>query len=202
MTKRKPKTTKTIKVKKEKKKEPTPMKTPIAPVEPEVEENESGWEDALDSNTESLVSLEEDNVEPVESLASIDKEEEFTDSDVGTFEDVSSVTGEIEEKRPMGKIRPNPPPRVMWSDRVKTKFKTGDLVHIAGGTTVFKVVTPGRLSHTYDVLASGHNVTSTAKESEMKLAADGSVWRTFWEENDPFRVNGVKISCPSNGKLK
>jgi hypothetical protein len=202
MTKRKVKTTKIVKVKKEKKKEPTSMKTSIVPIELETEDNEKELEDALDTNTESLVSLEEDNVEPIESLASIDKEEEFTDSDVGTFEDVSSITGEIEEKRPMGKIRPNLPPKAMWSDRVKTKFKTGDLVNISGGTTVFKVVTPGILSHTYDVLASGHNVTSTAKESEMKLAADGSVWRTFWEENDPFRINGIKISCPSNGKLK
>lgn len=202
MTKRKVKAKKIVKVKKEKKKESAPMKTSIVPIEPEIEENEKELEDALDTNTESLVSLEEDNVEPIESLASIDKEEEFTDSDVGTFEDVSSVTGEIEEKRPVGKIRPNLPPKTMWSDRIKTKFKTGDLVNIAGGTTVFKVVTPGILSHTYEVLASGHNVISTAKESEMKLAVDGSVWRTFWEENDPFRINGVKISCPSNGKLK
>lgn len=195
MPKRKIKT-KTIS-KTDKKKEPKKMSKQT----PELEVVDEPL-DAIEAATEALVSIEEDSIDSIESLASIDKEEEFTDADVGTLEDVSPLTGETEEMRPMGKIRPNQPPRIMWSDRVKTKFKTGDIVNLNGTCATYKVVTPGKDPYTYEVLASGHNVIATAKERDMVLAPQGSVWKTFYEATDPFSVKGLNISCPSNKKLK
>jgi hypothetical protein len=184
-------------VKPEKKKEKTKMAKPSV-VEPVAEP----ITDMFEESEVASLAIEEDSIDSIESLASIDKEEEFTDADIGTLEDVSSLTGETEEKRPMGKIRPNPPPKIMWSDRVKTKFKTGDIVNLNGTCATYKVVAPGRDSYTYEVLASGHNVSAIAKEREMALAPQGSTWKTFYQATDPFSIKGLNISCPSNGKLK
>ena len=132
----------------------------------------------------------------------MDKEEEFTESDVGTLEDVSSDTGEMEEKRPIGKIKPNMIPRVMWSDHTKTKFKSGDLVNIYNGKTTYKISGLGKEPLTYDVMASGMNSTTNVKEEDTKLAGKDAKWSSYWEENDPFKVKGIKISCPSNDAMK
>lgn len=143
----------------------------------------------------------EESADPIDQLTAIDKEEEVLESDVGTIETITE-NGEYASISPTGKVRPNNAPRIMWSDRIKTKFKAGDLVHLNRTKMVYKVISTNKDPYTYLVMASGNNVQASAKESEMSLAPKDSVWKTFWEENDPFKVNGINISCPSNGKMK
>lgn len=155
--------------------------------------------DEIADEKESVVPKEDDSIE---SLTSMDKEEEFTDSDVGTLEDVSCDTGELEEKRPIGKIKPNLPPKNCWNDGIKTKYKVGDIVNIYDSKTVYKVICPSKNGYTYEVQATGVNTTTIVYEENMKFAPENSVWKTFWEENNPFAVKGLKISCPSNNRIK
>lgn len=185
-----------IDTKKQKKKEPK-MKIAESAIVDIVEIEDASETDALNF----VGQPEEESADPIDQLTSIDKEEEVSESDVGTIETVTD-NGEYHSVSLTGKVRPNSAPRIMWCDRIKTKFKSGDLVNLKLTKMVYKVVSANKDPHTYLIMASGNTVEASAKESEMTFAPQDSVWRSFWEENDPFKVKGINISCPSNGKMK
>lgn len=167
----------------------------------DVDTNDTLDDDDVDAEDALNFASTEDSADPIDQLTAIDKEEEVLESDIGTIETITE-NGEYASISPTGKVRPNNAPRIMWCDRIKTKFKSGDLVNLNNTKMVYKVVSTNKDPYTYLVMASGNNVQSSAKESEMTCAPKDSVWKTFWEENDPFKVKGVNISCPSNGKMK
>lgn len=105
-------------------------------------------------------------------------------------------------------IRSNPKPKAGWSDKGKTKFSPGDLVVPIELTKKealefepYKIVCAHVLLETYTIKKSGILLESIVYSDEVKLAPkNGKPFVSHWDATNPFKVPGVKISCPSNDK--
>lgn len=105
-------------------------------------------------------------------------------------------------------VRSNPRPKLGWSDKVKPKFSPGDLVvpieltkKEALDFEPWKIVCAYVHTESYSVKKSRVLSEVIMYGDEIKLAPkNGKPFVNHWEANDPFKVVGVKITCPSNRK--
>lgn len=119
-----------------------------------------------------------------------------------------SLGGSGEEGSQLETIRSNPKPRPGWSDKTKPKFSPGDLVVPIELTKKealefepYKIVCPHVLVETYTIKKSRILSESIIYADEIKLAPkDGKPFVSHWDATNPFKVAGLKISCPSNDK--
>jgi hypothetical protein len=142
-----------------------------------------------------------DDVETVNAIA--DPLE--TIEDLETF-NLSGSTGDGEGQ--LETIRSNPKPKPGWADKVKPKFSPGDLVvpielskKAALEFEPWKIVCAYVHKESYSVKKSRVLSEVVMYGDEIKLAPkNGKPFVNHWEANDPFKVAGVKITCPSNNK--
>jgi hypothetical protein len=129
-----------------------------------------------------------DNTEEVEekSVDTNDIEEAEKDNEC---EDVSTND---ESSKSLSEIVPNLPPKKMWSDDVKLKYKIGDIVVKKGDKThktVMKVLGPGTTQDTYAVKNSGSDSIWYIPINEVKRAPKDTEWFSYVEylkQNDPY----------------
>lgn len=131
-----------------------------------------------------------------ESLESIEGSETF------------SLGGSADEGSKLEVIRSNPKPRAGWSDTVTPKFSPGDLVVPIELTKKeslefepYKIVCTDIRIETYTIKKSRILAESIIYSDEVKLAPkNGKPFISHWDATNPFKVPGVKISCPSNDR--
>lgn len=142
-----------------------------------------------------------DEVSDVETVNTADSLESMEDAE--TF----SLGGNEDDGR-LETIRANPKPKPGWSDKVEPTFSPGDLVvpielskKDALEFEPYKIVCPHVYFESYCIKKSRILAESIIYSDEVKLAPkNGKPFVTHWEANDPFKVPGIKISCPSNDK--
>lgn len=176
-----------------------------------------------------LDDLDDDDAQLEESLVELDsgigiKDTSLDDEDVEEGESVNAVADPLEtiedlETFNLGgsvgdgeghleTIRSNPKPRPSWTDKVKPKFSPGDLVvpielekKEALDFEPWKIVCTYTYKESYSVKKSRVLSEVVMYGDEIKLAPkNGKPFVTHWEANDPFKVAGIKITCPSNNK--
>jgi hypothetical protein len=134
----------------------------------------------LESNNK--LEKDEDEVEPVEIVEDLSEESVIND-DI----QVSGNADDGDLSVSMTSVRRNMPPPKSWDEGKVLPFKTGDLVCLKVGETVFKVIAPGRIENTYEVKASGCDSTLTYDEVKLKKAPVGATWKSYWDTvNDPY----------------
>ncbi len=119
-----------------------------------------------------------------------------------------SLGGSGEDGSQLETIRSNPKPKSGWSERTKPKFSPGDLVVPIELTKKeslefepYKIVCPHVQIETYTIKKSGILAESIIYSDEVKLAPkNGKPFVSHWDATNPFKVAGLKISCPSNDK--
>lgn len=199
--KKKSKNKTTAKIKKKKKWTLVKQKPPARKVKTEEEDEDLALEviPELESNGSSV----EENADDVEVsvIDAADPLEAMEDSE--TF----SLGGNEDDGR-LETVRSNPKPKLGWADKTKPIFSPGDLVvpielskKDALEFEPYKIVCPHVYVESYCIKKSRILAESIVYSDEVKLAPkNGKPFVTHWEANDPFKVPGLKISCPSNNK--
>jgi hypothetical protein len=159
----------------------------------------------LDANLENQeISSDDEVIDDIETVNAIADPLE-TIEDLETFS-LAGSTGDGEGQ--LETVRSNPKPKPGWTDKVKPKFSPGDLVVPIELTKKealefepWKIACPDVHKETYSVKKSRVLSEVVVYGDEIKLAPkNGKPFVTHWEANNPFKVAGVKISCPSNNK--
>lgn len=126
-----------------------------------------------------------------------------------TMEDSETFSlGGSEDDGRLETVRSNPKPKLGWADKTKPIFSPGDLVvpielskKEALEFEPYKIVCPHVYVESYCIKKSRILVESIIYSDEVQLAPkNGKPFVTHWEANDPFKVPGLNISCPSNNK--
>lgn len=193
-----------------------PVKTPAVKAKIKSKKREREIEDEEDDIV-GLPAMESDNdTETVDSDGSDDEvveETEVVNSGSDSLESIEgsetfSLGGSADEGSKLEVIRSNPKPRVGWSDKGNTVFSAGDLVVPIELTKKealefepWKVVCPDMIVETYTIKKSRVLTESIVYSDEIKLAPkNGKPFTSYWDATNPFKVTGVKISCPSNDR--
>lgn len=145
-----------------------------------------------------------DETEEVETVNDVKDPLESMDGD----ETFNLSTREDDESGILQTIRANPTPKEGWSEKKKPKFSPGDLIvptelskKEALEYEPYKIVCPSKDLETYSAKKSGLLKEVIIDGEDYKLAPkNGKPFKTYWELNDPFKINGLNITCPSNKK--
>lgn len=111
-----------------------------------------------------------------------------------------------EDNVTLSELVPNLPPRRVWSDGVKLRFKTGDLVVKKGEKNkdnVLKVIGPGVKPDTYSVKNSGSDSIWYIPVSAIKRAPPKSKWISYLDvlkKNDPYEQYKLRLQKPKKKK--
>ena len=106
-------------------------------------------------------------------------------------------------------VRMQGPPREMWNAYIEPRFKTGDLVVCKSfdddceeDIWAMKVVGLGTKADTYMVKQSGERDEVCYDGNDIKIAPDDAKWESYSSKTHFMNVPGLKISCPSNEKIR
>lgn len=133
--------------------------------------------------------------EQVEQIDQEDTEQEIEPSDsveiMGDEREDVCLEKIGEDQVSVSVIVPNSPPKRMWSDGLKLKFKTGDLIVQKGDKkkNILKVIGPGTKDQTYCVKNSGSDGMWNVPCDKVKRAPKGSNWISYIDamaEKDPY----------------
>jgi hypothetical protein len=131
----------------------------------------------------------------IEDTEVVSDHEEVTQNDLSD-EDICEIRASLETddapdtvspKKFVTGLKPNPPPKKSWWDKLEEKFNGGDtIVPISwdgkNEKQICRVCSPGYEQNTYHVKFYESRDESIIKASEYKFAPEGTVWEPYRDE--------------------